>query len=433
MSRSDQHPIAAKARREQRMSDRGAGSEFRTGLPALIFATLGVALGYAALPYFIGNLIIPLQTEFGWNRGDVTLTGLWSAVGLAVALPFVGALADRRGTRFVSLIFIPLFALTVLGLFFFNGPLALFLAWYALIGVVGAGVSTVIYAKVVAHAFDKSRGFALGILAAGLGAVGLIFPTLMGTVVAEWGWRHVYLVMAILAVVPLVALAFTRNLQRAVTPAQAAALPGMTPRQALRTREFWTLLVVFVLLGWALLSMVPHFIPLLIDSGVDPVQAAMLSSLVGVGTLVARPILGWLFDRIYAIHVAVPVFLLAAVGFVALIFGGTALAPLTALLVGIAFGAEIDLISYLSTRYLGKRAFGVLYGLIYSAFSIGGALGPVAAGYLFAAQGTYQTALIISIVLLVVSVVMLVTLPRYDRGRYEEAVPTETTEPVIAR
>ena len=425
MSRIDQQPAPTDARTDARKTDRGAGSEFRAGLPALIFATLGVALGFAALPYFIGNLIIPLEAEFGWNRGEVTQTGLWSAIGLAVALPFVGALADRRGTRLVSLIFIPLFTVAVLGLFFFNGPLVLFLSWYALIGVVGAGVSTVIYAKVVAHSFDKSRGFALGILAAGLGAVGLIFPTLMGAVVAQWGWRYVYLVMAVLAIVPLIALAFTRNLQKSVTPAQAATLPGMTARQALRTREFWTLLVTFVLLGWALLSMVPHFIPLLIDSGVNPVQAALLSSLVGVGTLIARPLLGWLFDRIYAIHVAVPVFLLAAVGFAILIFGGAALAPLTALLVGIAFGAEIDLISYLSTRYLGKRAFGVLYGLIYSAFSIGGALGPVVAGYLFATQGTYQTALVISIVLLIASVVLLLTLPRYDRGGYEEPVAAE--------
>ena len=412
MSHLDQQPVPAVARPEARKVDRGAGSEFRAGLPALIFATLGVALGYAALPYFIGNLIIPLEAEYGWNRGEVTQTGLWSAIGLAIALPFVGALADRRGTRPVSLIFIPLFAVAVLGLFFFNGPLALFLGWYAVIGIVGAGVSTVIYAKVVAHAFDKSRGFALGILAGGLGAVGLIFPTLMGAVVAQWGWRYVCLVMAVLAIIPLIALAFTRNLQKSVSRAEAATLPGMTARQALRTREFWTLLVVFVLLGWALLSMVPHFIPLLIDSGVDPVQAALLSSMVGVGTLIARPVLGWMFDRIYAIHVAVPVFLLAAAGFVLLIFGGAAVAPFTALLVGIAFGAEIDLISYLSTRYLGKRAFGVLYGLIYSAFSIGGALGPVAAGYLFATQGTYQTALVISIVLLVLSVVLLLTLPR---------------------
>lgn len=393
--------------------------EFRSGLPALIFATLGAAFGYAALAYFVGVLVVPLGEEFGWNRGEVTMVNLFSGIGLAVLLPFTGALADRRGIRTLSFVAIPVFALLILSLAFFDGGLWLFLATYAVLGAAGSGTSAVIYAKVVSASFDRNRGLALGILAAGLGSVGLVFPPLMGAATAAFGWRSTFVVMAALAILPLIVLLFVK-LPPAAAKTADSELPGITPRQALRRREFWMLMVIFFLIGWALLTLVPHFVPMLIDSGVDPVLAATLSSLVGVGTVIARPILGWFYDRFNAISVSVPLFALAAIGILLLLVTGASLAPLTALLIGVAFGAEIDLMAYLSSRYLGPRAFGRLYGAIYSSFTIGAALGPVAAGYLFAAQGTYSTALVVAIATLAAGTVLLLFLPKYPRSAAEE-------------
>ncbi|GAA5092207.1 MFS transporter [Microbacterium yannicii] len=412
-----------------------AKQEFRTWLPALIFSTVGVAFGYTALAYFVGPLVIPLGEEFGWNRGDVTQTTLWSAVALAVMLPFTGSFADRRGTRLVFIIAIPIFAAVTFSLAFFDGPLWLFLSTYAVLGVVGTGTSAVMYAKVVATAFDKARGLALGIVSAGLGSVAIFFPVLMGWAIQTWGWRSTYVIMTICALIPLVLVFFVKLPDdRKVRAASAAPLPGISPREALRGRAFWTLLVIFLLVGFALVSMVPHFVPLLIDTGVDPLQAAALSSLVGIGTVIARPVIGWFLDRYDAIKVGAPLFLLAAVGLLLLQFGGAGFAPVTALLVGIGFGAEVDLASYLSSRYLGPRAYGRLYGIIYGAFSIGAGLGPVVAGYIFAAQGSYATALILSASLIVVGVILLLTLPRTPRvDPGVEAPLVEADDPIAAK
>lgn len=411
--------VSTPAAADDRVAPAARSAEFRSGLPALVFATLGAAFGYAALAYFVGVLVVPLGEEFGWNRGEVTMVNLFSGIGLAVLLPFTGALADRRGIRIVSVIAIPLFALLTVSLAFFDGELWLFLGTYALLGAAGSGTSAVIYAKVVSAAFDRHRGLALGILAAGLGSVGLIFPPLMGAATEAFGWRATFVVMAALAILPLIALIFVK-LPAAAGRTANDRLPGITPRQALRRREFWMLMAIFFLIGWALLTLVPHFVPLLIDAGVNPVLAATLSSMVGVGTVIARPILGWFYDRFNAIHVSVPLFGLAALGILLLLVAGAGVAPLTALLIGVAFGAEIDLMAYLSSRYLGPRAFGRLYGVIYSSFTIGAALGPVAAGYLFAAQGTYATALVVALVALVIGTALLLFLPPYPRSAAEE-------------
>nr|WP_218680751.1 MFS transporter [Rhodococcus qingshengii] len=411
-----------------------ARSELLADWRVLAFATVGAGLGFSALGYTLGPLIVPLQIEFGWGRGQITLASLWSSLGMAVALPFVGPLLDRYGVKRVAAVSLPLFAMTVFALSRFGGGLALFFVLYGITGVLGVGTSAVTYAKAVVERFDRRRGLALGIMATGLGLAGLGLPPLMAAVIASGGWRNAYLTLALLALVPLILLAFTKF----DSPSKGAGIstlvdpdPAPSVRQSLATREFWTLAVSFFLLGWALLSMVPHFIPMLIDTGVDPVRAALLASFVGVGTVVGRPILGWLIDRYYATHVAIPMFVAAALGCVLLLVGGASFAPLTALLIGIGFGAEIDLMSYLSSKYIHPLNFGALYSYIYSAFMIGSAIGPVVAGYLFDSTDSYRTALVIAAAFLCSGSLTLASLPQYDRAaprtapRETEALPME--------
>ncbi|WGW11894.1 MFS transporter [Saxibacter everestensis] len=403
--------------------------EFTQGWTALLFATLGAGVGFSCLGYILGTLVVPLQDEFGWGRGQITLTSLVSSLGMAAALPFMGPLLDRFGVKRVAWVSLPLFALVLFALSRFDATLLWFLALYALAGIIGVGTSAVTYTKAIVERFRVRRGLALGIMAMGLGAAGLLLPPLMGVVVAAYGWRGAYLTMALLALSPVLVLPFARlaNPGKARTAAGQAAAPATTPEpagpsrgQVLRGKEFWLLCAAFFFLGWALLTMVPHFVPMLIDSGVDPVLAATLSSLVGVGTLIGRPIVGWLLDRFYPTLVAVPLFFVAAAGCLGLLWGGAAFAPVTAVLIGLGFGAEIDLMSYLSSRYFGQRAFGALYSYVYSAFMVVSAIGPVTAGYLFDAQGSYSASLVVAAGFLVLGSVLLVVLPRYDR---REAIP----------
>ena len=395
-----------------------ARQELRTGWPSLVFATIGAGVGLSALGYILGPLVVPLQEEFGWGRGQINLANLLSSLGLATTLPFLGRILDRFGVRRVALVSLPLFAAVLFLLGSATSSLIVFLVFYGLAGILGAGTAAVTYSKAVVERFDVSRGLALGIMAGGLGAAGLLLPPLIGAVTASSGWRSAYLVMGALGVLPLLFLLVARLPRHAgasATAENSSPVPGLTVPQALRRVEFWTLCGVFLILGWALLTMVPHFVPMLIDAGVDPVRAALLSSFVGVGTVISRPIIGWLFDRVYATYVAVPLFLVAALGCLLLLWVGPGAAALTAVLIGIGFGAEIDLMAYLSSRYFGPRKFGTLYSVIYSSFIVGTALGPVAAGFIFDATESYDIALVIAASLLAVGAVVLLLLPRFPQ------------------
>ena len=97
--------------------------------------------------------------------------------------------------------------------------------------------------------------------------------------------------------------------------------------------------------------------------------------------------------------------------------GGNKLASLTAPLIGLSLGAEVDMISLLTSRYFGMRSYGCLYAVSYSAFVVGAAIGPVLAGRLFDLQGNYQQALWMVIVLLLVGAGAISTLPGYSGFR----------------
>src|SRR3954468_1790046 len=112
--------------------------EFRQGwLLLLLAATLGSAAGLSSLPFYsLGTFIAPLQAEFGWGRGDVASSFLYTTVVLALISPGLGTLIDRVGVRPLALVSIPLLAAVLFAISRFEGSLLAFHGLYALAAVI---------------------------------------------------------------------------------------------------------------------------------------------------------------------------------------------------------------------------------------------------------------------------------------------------------
>ena len=74
--------------------------------------------------------------------------------------------------------------------------------------------------------------------------------------------------------------------------------------------------------------------------------------------------------------------------------GGTTGALLAAIFIGLAGGAEFDLVAYMTSRYFGLRHYGKLYGILFSSVIAGAALGPLMFGFGFDMTGSYQAVLL---------------------------------------
>ncbi len=123
-------------------------------------------------------------------------------------------------------------------------------------------------------------------------------------------------------------------------------------------------------------------VPLLTDHGVSGRTAALATLLFGLTSIVGRVGNGYLVDRIFAPRVAAVLFAGAAIGVALLLADPTsATASVTAALLGLAVGAESDVIPFLVSRYFGMRAMAMLYGCVFGVYVLGNATGR----YLFAA------------------------------------------------
>ena len=84
----------------------------------------------------------------------------------------------------------------------------------------------------------------------------------------------------------------------------------------------------------------------------------------------------------------------------------------SALLVGLAAGAEADILAFVVSRYFPKQIFGTVYSLLLGIYAVGFGIAPVAAGAVFDSAASYQTVFIALFAATSLGAVMILSLGR---------------------
>ena len=191
-------------------------------------------------------------------------------------------------------------------------------------------------------------------------------------------------------------------------------LPGLTLREATSTRRYWLVVITFFLFGLSVQSVMVHLIPLLKARGLSPMLSALAQSMLFIAVTTGRLSTGWLMDRFFAPRTAL-VFLLAPIGGIVLLAMGAAgyLAFVAALLIGLAVGAEVDVLAYVTSRYFGSRSFSRIYGSYYGLYSLSGGIGPLLTAMTVDSTGSYKLALTLQASALVIACLLLLNFERF--------------------
>lgn len=392
----------------------------RKGWWVLFAAVLGMAFSPGPAIFGSLGLFAPhLNEAFGWGRGEIMLSLTFFNVAGVVVSPAVGWLLDRLGVRRVML---PSILALVAGFLIIAGVVSTLPVFYAVAFVWGAltvGAQSISYAKLVTGWFDKRRGFAIGVVAAGLGLGYSLVPLIVSQLLGQMDWRSAMIALGGV----IVAVSFTANLILArPNPLDAAngsaANPaaGLTASQARKTREFWLMAGGILLGSTALTGVVPHMSLFALDRGFDASAAAIVASAYGLSTIVGRVLVGSLADRFFVPRVAIIFFGVSAIGFViAGVFGLEASMPillLIAVTIGLGFGAESDIIALFIAYYFGRRAFGAIYGYLLAVFLVGASIGPALFGFGRDAGGSYVIPMFAAAATMVGACLLLGLLPR---------------------
>lgn len=403
-----------------------APDELRRGWKLLLTTCVGIACGSATLPiYSIGAFVAPLEEAFGWSRTQVQAATVF-ALGLgALSAPVIGQIIDRFGARRMALPGLVGVAMGFALAAVMSGALWQFYGAYAVIALLGAGTSPVTWTRVVAGGFEQRRGLALGIALSGTGVCAILAAPYAVWLVEAYGWRVAYLGLALLPL--LLALPMSiRFIPWADTPAAAhpaqrdpvqtapLSAPGLTTAQALRTYRFWVLAASIAAVYLGVTGVAPNLIPALTDNGFSPQAAAGAVSAYGVSIIVGRIAVGWLLDRFWAPGIAALVLTPSVLACIIFMSDSSYPAVLfAASLIGLAAGAELDLLSYLVTRYFGLRNYARTYGLLYAVVAVSAGTGPMAFAYLYDVTASYEVSFQIAAVLFGIGGTILLTLARY--------------------
>jgi predicted MFS family arabinose efflux permease len=353
--------------------------------------------------FAFGVFMKPLEAEFGWSRASVSTATALCGITSAVSLPLIGLVIDRFGIRRPVLVAIGLFAANV-GSAALPHSLLGFQLLIALTGITGAGQSPIGYVKAISRYFDARRGVAIGIAMSGVGLGTALLPLYAQWIITQYGWRSAYAGLGAAIVLLAMPVALTllpkgdeagnecgvprRRTNHPDTDGSGAASRPFL--EAVTSRPFWLLAIAVMLASVALNGCLVHIVPALIESGWHPASAAAVMLPAGLAGVFGRILAGFLIDKLFAPYVALVFFLLAAAG-TCLLSGGSQVIP-GVVAVGLAAGAEVDLIGFLVSRYFGLSSFGRIYGLVFSVFTVGAGLGPFFVGVAFSARHSYDAA-----------------------------------------
>lgn len=393
-------------------------AELKAGWPLLVACAVGVGCSAVALPFYsIGPLTKPIAASTGWSRSEIQFAIVFSSGIGALVSPFVGWLIERYGPRKVAL---PSLLGVAAGLFVASlaATLHLFWAGYALSAILGAGSNPVLWSRVIAGSFNRARGFALGLALVGTAFVALLLPNLVAALEPSYGWRSTLRVISALPVLvafPTVFMLLRPQVQ-ATSVGEAQKVAGVEVGDALRGYRFW-LLTASILGGYLAISGAgPNLVPAFTDRGIATSTAAAVASSYAIAMIPGRICVGFLMDRFWAPAVACIVLILPAAG--CLVLSHSSSIPMLVFacsLLGLAAGAELDVLAFLTARYFGLRHYPKIYALSYVALATGSATAPTIFSHLQQSTGTYATSFTIAGLLFVIAGLLMLLLGRYPR------------------
>lgn len=415
------------------MTESANQSEFKLGTKPLIAALLGVALGASPIPFnSIGLVIGPITAEYGWTVRQVANGITIFGVIAALLAPLYGWLADKIGARTVAIWSLGAFIITFSLLYFTPPDVRYWYAFWVLISLFGIGSTPVTWSRGISQWFVANRGLALGIMLVGTSVTAIIVPRLGTWVIETYGWRYLFPALAgasLLIALPL-ALAWYREPTPDQRPKQIATksgeLTGYRIPDVLKNYRFWILAASTVLVSLAYGGAHVHIVPMVMSKGFSAMDAAGVATLVGVGILLGRVIVGMLFDRFWAPGIAFPVLLLPAISCYLLLSADptTFQLQIAAFLLGLAAGAESDVIAFMVARYFGMRNYGTIFGLIYMCFGLCAGISPGLYADAVDTTGSYDPMLERAIYLFIAGGSLLLLL-----GRYPQSLPGDDDHP----
>lgn len=367
-----------------------------------------------------GVFFKPMADEFKWSAAATS-----SAFSLSMFLEgtsgmVMGKLTDKFDPRKVLVLCGILIGAGYLLTSQVNALWQMYLFYGVLLGI-GMGGAFVPLVATAARWFKSRRTAMTGIVLSG-GNIGMLIASPVANwLISTYNWHTSFIIFGIASpLVIIISALFLRH-----DPAQigqeaygqnepvVASKTDLSSREfsfneALRTRQFWLLMLGYFCIGFVVLAMTAHTVPYAIGIGISPATAANAIATIGAANVTGRLVIGAVAEKTGNKRAYLIGFTTCLLGLLCLMLlkNAVGLFIFTALF-GLGQGTVGTAQGPLAAELFGLKSYGSIFGVCGFCAVSGGAAGPIITGLLFDITGSYQAAFILWLALCIAGTICI--------------------------
>lgn len=382
----------------------------------VVFSGLGLNLALGVL--YTWSVFAKQMTEslelggWGLTKTEASLPYMLAIGVFALMMVPAGRLQDRLGPRVAAMAGA---VLTGAGMLVSSlagpGNMLPVLVGFGLMAGSGFGLG---YAAATPAAIKwfpaEKKGMITGIVVSGFGLAPVYIAPLAKHLLGAYGVNGAFRILgvAFTVVTLLLARMITNPPVAVAATATAGSVPAPAPassvwREMVTSRAFYLLYIEYTFAALAGLMIIGHLAKIIaVQSGGLVQTGFMFVASMAVFNAGGRLLAGLLSDKFGRIRTLAVVLLSQAC--VMLVFpglNGMAGFFIGSGVVGFSYGACLALFPATVADFWGSKNFGLNYGILFTAWGVGGMFGPLLAGRIADASGSYQLAYYIAAALLV--------------------------------
>jgi OFA family oxalate/formate antiporter-like MFS transporter len=369
-----------------------------------------IALSAVAIHLSIGSAYaysvfkLPLAEAHGWSSTETSLAFTIAIFFLGLSAATFGRWVERKGPRTAALVAAALFSSghLIAGLAVHFGSLPLFFVGYGVVGGVGLGIGYIAPVSTLVKWFPDRRGLATGMAVLGFGAGALLASPVAAQLIGTVGMPLTFAILGAGFFVLMTSGAlYIERPPEGWAPAAAAEgrlsapvtadLEELTSKEAMRTPRFWMLWVMMFVNIAAGIMLISVASPLAQEQvGMTAVAAASIVGLMGLFNGAGR--IGWasLSDYIGRANVFIVFFAAQTVAFLWLpLVSDPLLFQVLLFAVITMYGGGFASLPAFIGDLFGTRQLAAIHGLILTAWSAAGVVGPMLVAFIQDRTGSY--------------------------------------------
>lgn len=378
----------------------------------------------AGLLYIWSVLSKGLMNELQWTSTQASLPYTVATVSFVIAMAMFGKMQDTRGPRICATIGGILIGIGLVLSGLTKDPLVMALTFGIITGA-GVGMAATSTTPPAIKWFPlEKRGMITGIVFAGVAFAAMVYAPLINYLLSEFGISYSFIILGIGTGALMIILAqflinppagyLPRLVDSSDIPISSTNTIGKdyNRKDLLKSLDFYKLWIMLAFSSSTGLMIFGH------ATNIAKVQASweggyLLVILLALFNVIGRLLGGTVSDKIGRFNVMRVMFLIQALNM--LLFSTYQSIPLLSLgiaIAGICYGGSFTVFSATTADFYGMKYFGANYGMLFTAWGVGGVIGPMTAASILDATYSYNSAYIVACALLVIAFVIAFTIKK---------------------